>query len=63
MKIERAVVSVSNKAGLGELGSFLKGYNVEIMSTGGTKKYLDEQGVPRSISVPIQVSRRSWTAG
>ena len=46
MKIERAVVSVSNKAGLGELGSFLKGYNVEIMSTGGTKKYLDEQNVP-----------------
>jgi phosphoribosylaminoimidazolecarboxamide formyltransferase / IMP cyclohydrolase len=46
MKIERAVVSVSSKAGLGELGSFLKGYNVEIMSTGGTKKYLDEQGVP-----------------
>lgn len=45
MKIERAVISVSNKSGLGELGSFLKSYNVEIMSTGGTKKYLDEQGV------------------
>jgi phosphoribosylaminoimidazolecarboxamide formyltransferase / IMP cyclohydrolase len=45
MKIERAVISVSNKAGLGELGPFLKNYNVEIMSTGGTKKYLDGQGV------------------
>jgi phosphoribosylaminoimidazolecarboxamide formyltransferase / IMP cyclohydrolase len=45
MKIERAVVSVSDKSGLGELGSFLKTYNVEIMSTGGTKKYLDGQGV------------------
>jgi phosphoribosylaminoimidazolecarboxamide formyltransferase / IMP cyclohydrolase len=45
MKIERAVISVSDKSGLGELGSFLKGYNVEIMSTGGTKKYLDGQGV------------------
>jgi len=45
MKIERAVISVSDKSGLGELGAFLKGYNVEIMSTGGTKKYLDGQGV------------------
>lgn len=45
MKIERAVVSVSNKSGLGELGSFLKSCNVEIMSTGGTKKYLDGQGI------------------
>lgn len=45
MKIERAVISVSDKSGLGELGSFLKTYNVEIMSTGGTKKYLDGQGV------------------
>ena len=46
MKIERAVVSVSDKTGLGELGSFLKECKVEIMSTGGTKKYLDEQKVP-----------------
>ncbi len=46
MKIERAVVSVSDKTGLGELGAFLKECNVEIMSTGGTKKYLDEQKVP-----------------
>ncbi len=45
MKIERAVISVSDKSGLGELGSFLKSYNVEILSTGGTKKYLDGQGV------------------
>jgi phosphoribosylaminoimidazolecarboxamide formyltransferase / IMP cyclohydrolase len=45
MRIERAVVSVSNKSGLGELGSFLKSSNVEIMSTGGTKMYLDGQGI------------------
>ncbi len=45
MKIERAVISVSDKSGLGELGPFLKSYNVEILSTGGTKKYLDGQGV------------------
>lgn len=46
MKIERAVVSVSDKSGLGELGSFLKERGVEIMSTGGTKKFLDGQGIP-----------------
>ncbi|HVN22919.1 MAG TPA: hypothetical protein VMT71_03035 [Syntrophorhabdales bacterium] len=51
MKIERAVISVSDKSGLGELGQFLKSYNVEIMSTGGTKKYLDEQGAG-----PIDIS-------
>ncbi len=51
MKIERAVISVSNKAGLGELAPFLKGLGVEIISTGGTKKYLDELGVnPKEIS-------------
>ena len=51
MKIERAVISVSNKTGLGELGLFLKSHKVEIMSTGGTKKYLDEQGAG-----PIDIS-------
>jgi phosphoribosylaminoimidazolecarboxamide formyltransferase/IMP cyclohydrolase len=51
MKIERAVISVSNKAGLGELAPFLKGLGIEIISTGGTKKYLDELGVrPKDIS-------------
>lgn len=51
MKIQRAVVSVSNKAGLGEFAAFLKGYGVEIISTGGTKKFLDDAGVnPKEIS-------------
>ncbi len=51
MKIQRAVISVSNKTGLGELAPFLRKYNVEIISTGGTKKYLDELGV-----APIEIS-------
>jgi phosphoribosylaminoimidazolecarboxamide formyltransferase/IMP cyclohydrolase len=51
MKIKRAVVSVSNKAGLSELAPFLKSYDVEILSTGGTKKYLDSIGVN-----PIEIS-------
>ena len=51
MKIERAVVSVSNKTGLGDFAAFLKGYGVEIISTGGTKRFLDEAGVnPKEIS-------------
>jgi phosphoribosylaminoimidazolecarboxamide formyltransferase/IMP cyclohydrolase len=51
MKIQRAVISVSNKAGLAELAPFLKGLGVEIISTGGTKKYLDDLGVnPKDIS-------------
>lgn len=51
MRIQRAVISVSNKAGLGEFAPFLKGLNVEIISTGGTKKYLDELNVgPKDIS-------------
>jgi phosphoribosylaminoimidazolecarboxamide formyltransferase/IMP cyclohydrolase len=51
MKIKRAVISVSNKSGLQELASFLKNYSVEILSTGGTKKYLDGIGVnPTEVS-------------
>lgn len=41
MKIKRAVISVSNKSGLNDLAACLKGYGVEILSTGGTKKYLE----------------------
>lgn len=51
MKIERAIISVSNKANLSDLVLCLKDYGVEILSTGGTKKYLDGIGVS-----PIEVS-------
>jgi phosphoribosylaminoimidazolecarboxamide formyltransferase/IMP cyclohydrolase len=51
MKIKRAVVSVSNKSGLSELTPFLKNYGIEILSTGGTKKYLDGIGIN-----PIEIS-------
>jgi phosphoribosylaminoimidazolecarboxamide formyltransferase / IMP cyclohydrolase len=52
MKIERAIISVSNKEGLGEFAAFLKAKGVEIISTGGTKKYLDQLGLD-----PIEISR------
>ncbi len=44
-KIRRALISVSDKTGLGELGSFLAAQGVEILSTGGTAKALREAGV------------------
>ena len=45
-KIKRALISVSNKEGLVELGSELvNDFGVEIISTGGTLKSLLEGGV------------------
>ncbi|MFN3604791.1 MAG: bifunctional phosphoribosylaminoimidazolecarboxamide formyltransferase/IMP cyclohydrolase [Leptonema sp. (in: bacteria)] len=42
IRIERALISVSDKTGIVELAKVLKKYNVEIISTGGTYKYLLE---------------------
>jgi phosphoribosylaminoimidazolecarboxamide formyltransferase/IMP cyclohydrolase len=44
-KIERAVVSVSDKQGLAEFVKVLANQGVEILSTGGTAKSLREQGI------------------
>jgi phosphoribosylaminoimidazolecarboxamide formyltransferase/IMP cyclohydrolase len=44
--IRRALVSVSDKTGLAELGRFLAGRGVEILSTGGSARALAEAGVP-----------------
>ena len=46
MKIKRALLSVSDKTGIVELGKFLSEKGVEIISTGGTMKSLREAGVP-----------------
>ncbi len=51
MKIRRAVVSVSSKEGLSDLALFLNKLGVEILSTGGTRKYLEGIGLG-----PIEVS-------
>jgi len=45
-KIRRAVVSVSDKTGLLELAKGLCALGIEIISTGGTMKALQEQGIP-----------------
>ena len=46
MKIKRALLSVSDKTGIVELGKFLSEKGVEIISTGGTMKALSDAGVP-----------------
>jgi len=44
-KIERAILSVTDKTGIVELGTALTGFGVEILSTGGTAKILAQAGV------------------
>eukprot|EP00808_Paulinella_micropora_P023666 g16052.t1 len=46
VKVRRALISVSDKAGLRELGTFLHSQGVEILSTGGTAKTLRDCGLP-----------------
>ena len=45
-KIERALISVSDKTGVLEFARALAGFGVEILSTGGTSKLLRDAGVP-----------------
>lgn len=44
--VTRALISVSDKTGLVELGQALAKHGIEILSTGGSAKMLDEAGVP-----------------
>lgn len=44
-KITRALISVSDKNGIVELGQALEGFGVEILSTGGTAKALRDAGI------------------
>ena len=46
MKIETAILSVSNKEGIAELGRELSSLGINIVSTGGTSQVLQEADVP-----------------
>ena len=46
MKIQRALISVSDKAGIVEFARELAGLGIELLSTGGTSKALAAAGVP-----------------
>ena len=45
-QIKRALISVWDKTGIVDIARFLHNNNVEIISTGGTKKILEKEGVP-----------------
>jgi phosphoribosylaminoimidazolecarboxamide formyltransferase/IMP cyclohydrolase len=45
-KIQRALISVSDKTGIEEFARALQGLGVEILSTGGTARLLADAGVP-----------------
>ena len=45
MRIERAILSVSDKTGVVDLARALRAKNVEILSTGGTAKHLADNGI------------------
>ena len=46
LNIRRALISVSDKSGLAELGQALVKADVEILSTGGTYTALQKAGIP-----------------
>lgn len=46
IKIRRALVSVSDKKGVVDLGLIFKEMGVEILSTGGTARTLQKSGIP-----------------
>jgi len=46
VKIKRALLSVSDKAGIVELAAFLSKNGVELFSTGGTYKIIKENAIP-----------------
>jgi len=46
MKVRRALISVSDKTGIVELAKALRTFQVEILSTGNTAKFLKENNIP-----------------
>ena len=46
MKVSRALISVSDKSGIVELARALGAAGIELLSTGGTARLLEKEGVP-----------------
>lgn len=46
LPIKRAILSVTDKSGLVEFATFLSQKGVELVSTGGTQKFLESAGLP-----------------
>lgn len=45
-KVERALISVSDKTGVAEFARELVSLGIQILSTGGTRAHLESQGIP-----------------
>ena len=45
IKVKRALISVSDKDGLEDLANELSSLNIDILSTGGTKRFIEKLGV------------------
>ena len=63
LQVRRALISVSDKQGVVELGQALASAGVEILSTGGTYKALQDAGVeiarsPMDIGATIRAALR-----
>ena len=46
LHIRRAILSVTDKSGLADFAAFLSSHGVELVSTGGTQRMLEAQGLP-----------------
>jgi phosphoribosylaminoimidazolecarboxamide formyltransferase / IMP cyclohydrolase len=46
VKVQRALLSVSDKSGVAELARALAALGVQLLSTGGTAKLLEKEGIP-----------------
>lgn len=46
IKIKRALISVFDKTGIDNIAKVLHENGVEILSTGGTQKFIESQGIP-----------------
>ena len=49
--IRRAIISVSDKTGIADFARKLVELNVEILSTGGTAKLLEKEGIPYKFEI------------
>lgn len=58
MAIKRALLSVSDKRGIVELARFLHDKGIEIISTGGTMKAIEDAGIPVTYVSDVTARRR-----
>ena len=54
-RIERALLSVSDKTGLVDFARALAGHGIELVSTGGTRKTMADAGLSVRVLTDLQV--------